>query len=51
MVSLDGLCLGLFTVVLLGVLVRWFVFGIIYGGFVGWFVFGIMYDGFVIWYR
>ena len=37
--------------VLLYVIVRWFVFGIIYGGFVKWFVFGIMYDGFVIWYR
>ena len=41
MVSLDGLCLGLCTVVLFGGLVRWFVFGIIYGGFVRWFVFGI----------
>jgi hypothetical protein len=33
-VWLDGLCLGLFTMVLLYGIVRWFVFGIVYGGFV-----------------
>ena len=37
MVSLGGLCLGLFTVDLFGGLVRWFVFGIIYDGFVVWY--------------
>ena len=55
---LDSLCLGLFTTVWFDGfvptnqygIVRWFVFGIIYGGFVRWIVFGIIYNGFVRWF-
>ena len=48
---LDGIVRWFVFGIIYGGFVRWFVFGIIYGGFVRRFVFGIIHGGFVIWYR